>query len=164
MQLELSWRVQRANQSSVEGLRLEHITSLFITPFLNHWATTAYTTSYHWYHAVSQRSEFSWISLSQCFCGASVVNVLMKVRRLWAKISCVTWLSKTLNHLWLFNNLTPQQEEAICAMFRADNAIRLNEVQTAIISDVLRMSVSISTYWHWVQSRHQMSIKQLYFM
>ncbi|KAL6477133.1 hypothetical protein MHYP_G00156320 [Metynnis hypsauchen] len=60
---------------------------------------------------------------------------------------------------------TPQQEEAICAMVIANNAIRLREIQQAIIQDNDAfqniLSVSISTIDR-VLKRHQMSMKQLY--
>ncbi len=60
---------------------------------------------------------------------------------------------------------TPQVEEAICTMVRANNAIRLREIQSAIIEDnnVFQniQSVSISTIER-VLKRHHMSMKQLY--
>ncbi|XP_026098430.1 uncharacterized protein LOC113069519 [Carassius auratus] len=60
---------------------------------------------------------------------------------------------------------TPQQEEAICTMVRANNAMRLREIQRTIIedNDVFEniRTVSISTIDR-VLHRNQMSMKQLY--
>ncbi|XDV31412.1 hypothetical protein PO909_034101 [Leuciscus waleckii] len=62
----------------------------------------------------------------------------------------------------LFN---PQQEEAICTMVRANNAMRLREMQRTIIedNDVFENihTVSISAIDR-VLHRNQMSMKQLY--
>lgn len=60
---------------------------------------------------------------------------------------------------------TPRQEEAICTMVRANNAMRLREIQRTIIEDNdvfenIHM-VSISTIDR-VLHRNQMSMKQLY--
>eukprot|EP00063_Salmo_salar_P054314 XP_014029149.1 PREDICTED: uncharacterized protein LOC106586404 [Salmo salar] len=60
---------------------------------------------------------------------------------------------------------TPQQEEAICTMVRANNAMRLREIQRTIIedNDVFENihTVSILTIDR-VLHRNQMSMKQLY--
>ena len=60
---------------------------------------------------------------------------------------------------------TPQQEEAICTMVKANNAIRLREIESAILEDnnVFEniQSISISTIDR-VLKRHQMSMKELY--
>ncbi|KAM4592404.1 uncharacterized protein PAE49_011102 [Odontesthes bonariensis] len=60
---------------------------------------------------------------------------------------------------------TPEQEEAICTMVIENNAIRLREIQSAIIEDnnifANIQTVSISTIDR-VLKRHQMHMKQLY--
>lgn len=60
---------------------------------------------------------------------------------------------------------TPQQEDAICEMVIANNAIRLREIQSAIIDnhDIFEniQSVSISTIDR-VLRKKQMRMKQLY--
>ncbi len=60
---------------------------------------------------------------------------------------------------------TPQQEEAICAMVIANNAIRLREIQSAVIEDDNIFgnieSVSIATIDR-VLRRNEMRMKQLY--
>ncbi len=60
---------------------------------------------------------------------------------------------------------TPQQEEAICTMFRANKDIGVREIKSAIIEDnnVFQdiQSVSISTI-NRLLKRHHMSMKQLY--
>ncbi|KAL2085709.1 hypothetical protein ACEWY4_019029 [Coilia grayii] len=60
---------------------------------------------------------------------------------------------------------TPQQEEAICAMVIANNAIRLREIQSAVIEDGNVFgnieSVSVATIDR-VLKRNEMRMKQLY--
>ncbi|CAI5644334.1 unnamed protein product [Oreochromis niloticus] len=61
--------------------------------------------------------------------------------------------------------LTPQQEERICAMVAANNALRLREIQRTVVEDDTIFgniqSISISTIDR-VLRRNEMSMKQLY--
>lgn len=61
--------------------------------------------------------------------------------------------------------MTPQQEERICAMVAANNALRLREIQRTVVNDDTIFgniqSISISTIDR-VLRRNEMSMKQLY--
>ncbi|XP_026021367.1 uncharacterized protein LOC113021121 isoform X2 [Astatotilapia calliptera] len=61
--------------------------------------------------------------------------------------------------------MTPQQEERICAMVAANNALRLREIQRTVVEDDTIFgniqSISISTIDR-VLRRNEMSMKQLY--
>ncbi|KAF5892507.1 GTPase IMAP family member 2-like, partial [Clarias magur] len=60
---------------------------------------------------------------------------------------------------------TPEQEEAICTMVRANNAIKLRKIQSAIVEDnnvfINIQYVSISTIDR-VLKRHHITMKKLY--
>ncbi|KAK0131121.1 hypothetical protein N1851_034196 [Merluccius polli] len=61
--------------------------------------------------------------------------------------------------------LNDQQEQDICNMVMANNAITLRQIRTAIIEDNAIFqnvnSISISTI-NWILNKHQMTMKQLY--
>lgn len=61
--------------------------------------------------------------------------------------------------------MTPQQEERICAMVAANNALRLREIQRTVVEDdtifgnIVSISISATDR---VLRRNKMSMKQLY--
>lgn len=82
-------------------------------------------------------------------------------------LTVTLWMAKLPQRRGRGPLFTPQQEEAICAMVIANTAIRLGEIQTAIIADNSvsenTQSVSISTIDRVLRS-HQMSMRQLYYV